>query len=271
MAKYPDWRPEIARFEEQARSGGFTLRGTPGDDLIDGSDGQDRLFGGGGDDLVRGFGGNDELTGGSGADILRGGEGFDTASYRNSPSQIFVNLTTKNAAGGHAAGDTLFGIENIEGSNGADIIVGGQSDNELRGLLGGDSLHGKAGRDRVDGGGGKDFLTSGGGRDLILGGSGDDLIDAGTGRDLVVGGSGGDVIYGGPDLDVIIYDFAWEQMRVRYSDSNFSIWVNAPDGRDHIFSALTIATTTGTYRYDVPTASWVFDSAKTGDDWLSGW
>lgn len=241
------------------------------DDILRGGPGKDTLDGGAGNDLLHGSGGNDELIGGSGADILRGGSGLDTASYRASSERVFVDLTGNIALGGDANGDTFFGIENIEGSNAADIVTGNQSGNMLAGLLGGDSLHGGAGRDLVDGGGGRDFLTGSGGADMILGGSGGDLIDAGTGRDLVVDGSGNDVIYGGPDVDVIIYDFAWQEMNVRYRRSDFSIWVDAPDGWDHIFSALTIATTTGTYRFNVPTGSWVRDSNMTGDDWLAGW
>ncbi len=260
-----------AGFYRRLDIGSGILHRSPGNDIIKGGEGNDRLSGGSGNDLLKGFGGNDTLTGGKGADVLRGGDGSDTATYRASDGQVFIDLTKNKAFGGDATGDMLIGIENIEGSNRADIVVGNQSANILTGFLGGDSLHGEAGRDRIDGGGGRDFLTGSGGLDLIFGGVGDDLIDAGTGRDLVVGGQGNDVIYGGPDVDVIIYDFALEQLKVRYRDSDYSIWVNAPDGRDHIFSALTIATTTGTYRFDVPTASWVFDPAMTSDDWLAGW
>lgn len=251
--------------------GNDILRGAAGKDTINGGDGNDQLYGGSSNDLLQGANGNDELIGGSGADTLQGGDGRDTASYRTSFDAVFIDLIAKTAAGGDATGDTLIGIENIEGTINADTIIGNELDNLLIGLSGGDSLHGEVGKDRVDGGSGSDFLSGSAGDDMILGGTGDDLIDAGTGRDLVVGGSGNDVIYGGPDPDVIIYTYTWEQMKVRYTNSDYSIWVEAPDGKDHIFSALTIATASGTYRYDVPTEAWVFASGMTGDDWLAGW
>jgi Ca2+-binding RTX toxin-like protein len=254
----------------QARGTDEFMRGPDGS-TQSGGDGDDVLVGGDGDDVLKGLGGDDWLSGGSGADVLRGGEGSDTASYHSSGGRIFVDLGGSAADGGEATGDTLIGIENIVASHGADIVAGDRLDNWLSGLGGGDSLHGAAGRDRVAGGGGKDFVTGGSGVDLLLGGNGDDLIDAGTGRDLVMGGKGNDVIYGGPDPDIIVYDFAWDEMRVRYDPDDYSIWIKAPDGFDHIFSALTIATTTGTYRYDVPAETWVFESSMTGGDWLAGW
>ena len=54
------------------------------------------------------------------------------------------------------------------------------------------------------------------------------------------------------------------------NSNDYSIWVVAPDGTDHIFSALTIATLSGTWRYDVPTATWVMDSDTTSADWIAG-
>jgi Ca2+-binding RTX toxin-like protein len=252
-------------------NGDNVLNGAAGNDSITGGNGNDQLTGDTGNDQLQGGNGNDELTGGAGADILLGGDGRDLASYRASPEDIHIDLTAGTASGGHATGDRLTGIENIEGTTFADTITGNASDNWLIGLAGADSLHGEAGNDRLDGGAGEDFLTGSEGDDLILGGSGDDAIDAGSGRDLVVGGAGNDVIYGGPDPDVIIYDFSWEQLSVRYAGSDYSIWVEAPDGKDHVYSALTFATTSGTYRYDVPTESWVYVSAMTGDGWLAQW
>ena len=54
-----------------------------------------------------------------------------------------------------------------------------------------------------------------------------------------------------------------------YDGRDYSIWVEAPDGRDHVFTALTFATTTGTWRFDVPTQSWRHVSDMTGHDWLA--
>ena len=239
-------------------------------DRLSGNGLANSLYGLGGDDVLLGGGGNDELMGGSGRDMLIGGDGQDWASYRLSSGGVSINLADKTAAGGDARGDELSGIENIEGSNQADWIDGDRGANLLFGRGGEDLLSGGGGNDVLKGDEGKDFLLGEDGNDLIFGGDSNDLIDAGTGRDIVVGGRGNDVIYGGPDPDVIVFEYDWEDLNVRYDGDDYSIWVEAPDGTDHIFSALTIASANGTWRYDVPTASWVMDSDKTSADWISG-
>jgi glucose/arabinose dehydrogenase len=57
---------------------GGVLKGTPGKDVIVGSDEADRILGRGGADLICGVGRGDTLKGGGGADELRGGAGADT-------------------------------------------------------------------------------------------------------------------------------------------------------------------------------------------------
>ena len=161
--------------------------------------------------------------------------------------------------------------DRLDGGAGNDFISGGRGNDTLLGRTGNDIIHGEAGNDRLSGGKGIDFLTGGNGQDVIFGGKGDDTIDGGTGEDLIAGGAGNDVIYGGPDPDVMIYDFAWEQLHARYDGYDYTIWVEAPDGTDHVYSALSFATTTGTYRFDIPTQSWVMVSAMTGNDWIAAW
>ncbi len=237
-------------------------------DTLTGNDAANALYGRDGNDVLNGGKGNDVLRGGSGADQLNGGSGLDWANYRDSDAGVFVNLLNGSASGGDAQGDKLSFIENLAGSDFYDLLTGNNAGNVLFGNGGDDTLHGKDGDDRADGGTGNDFLTGGDGADILMGGDGNDLIDAGTGCDLIKGGAGDDVIYGGTDPDVVIYDFAWEEITADYHSTDFSIWVGTPDGNDHIFSALTLATTTGTYRYDVPTATWVHESDLTGSDWL---
>ncbi len=245
------------------------------------------------------------IRGGAGADTIDGGEGRDWAGYWFSDAGVTVDLATGEGRGGDAAGDRLSNIENLEGShhddvllgnahanridghdghdrlaggdgndtlragNGNDIAAGGNGRDTITGGEGHDDLRGESGNDRLDGGDGVDFLSGGDGEDFILGGDGNDTIDAGAGQDIVHGGKGNDVIYGGPDPDVIVYDYGWTQIKARYDASDYSIWIEAPDGKDHVFSALTFATTTGTYRFDVPSQSWVLDSTKTSADWLA--
>jgi Ca2+-binding RTX toxin-like protein len=54
-----------------------TLRGGPGDDVLQGGDAADKLVGGVGDDTLTGRAGNDAIFGGPGKDVLNGGPGND--------------------------------------------------------------------------------------------------------------------------------------------------------------------------------------------------
>lgn len=78
--------------------GSQTFEGGPGDDVVfgergndrlDGGDGNDRLFGGIGDDLVRGGPGNDRLAGGFGFDSIDGQAGDDYVRGDGTIDRIF--------------------------------------------------------------------------------------------------------------------------------------------------------------------------------------
>ncbi|MEX0317297.1 MAG: spondin domain-containing protein [Ruegeria sp.] len=73
--------------------------------------------------------------------------------------------------------DTLIGIENVEGSNDADVLVGDGNANVLNGNDGDDVLSGLGGADVLNGGAGDDTLSGGGGVDIIDGGEGIDTND----------------------------------------------------------------------------------------------
>lgn len=245
-----------------------SVLGSIGADRLTGDGNQNSLYGMAGADVLAGGAGNDELMGGRGADTLDGGSGSDWASYRTAHDRIFIDLSKGTASGDEAAGDRLISIENLEGSAYADILSGNSRNNVFMGQGGEDILHGRYGADRLSGGAGNDFITGDQGNDIIDGGRGNDMIDGGTGEDVIRGGAGNDTIYGGPDPDVVVYDCAWKDLKATYDGSDYSVWVVAPDGTDHVFDALYIATTTGTYHFDVSSLRWIFDSAKTGDGWL---
>ena len=148
------------------------INGVPENDTINGLSGNDTLFGNSG---------NDVLDGGTGADVINGGNGFDTASYTSSTSAVFVNLGL-NSGGG----DTLLSIENVDGSNFNDTLIGdnnGTIGNRLRGFGGGDVLDGFSGQDRLDGGNGSDQIYGGAGDDTLFGGSGGDVLRGEFGSD----------------------------------------------------------------------------------------
>lgn len=124
--------------------------------------------------VFKGLGGNDSLYGGTGNDIFEGGLGADTidgdggrdfAIYMDSSGAVEINLLTKTAAGGDAAGDILLNINNLVGSESNDTLTGDNTSNYLFGYRG---------------------------NDLLQGGEGDDSLEGGRGADMVIGGSGSD-------------------------------------------------------------------------------
>jgi Ca2+-binding RTX toxin-like protein len=146
---------------------------------LSGSIYNDFLAGDDGANVVAGQGGHDTLEGLGGADRLEGGTGFDTASYVFSPVGVFVSLISGLGSGGHAAGDTLVGIENLVGADEYDdVLVGNDGPNTLSG-----------------GFGGYDSLKGGGGVDTLYGGAEDDILDGGSDADVMYGGHNNDTYY----------------------------------------------------------------------------
>jgi Ca2+-binding RTX toxin-like protein len=141
---------------------------------IIGSDFSDELIGSNGANILEGGQGNDKLQGGLGADLLDGGGGNDTADYSNSKGSITINLGTGLAAGGHADGDVLDQIENVNGSAGKDVLTGNDLANVLMGNAGEDILDGGLNADRLIGGSGADRLIGGQGLDTLQGRGGAD-------------------------------------------------------------------------------------------------
>ncbi len=155
-------------------AGKDSMAGAEGNDTLDGSDGNDTLDGGEDLDRLMGGIGNDTLIGGAGADTIEGGDGLDLASYKGSISAVAIDLDSGAGAGGHAQGDVLAGIENLEGSAWADLLRGNAGVNRIDGGDGGDRLEGLGGADRLAGGGGNDTLIGGMGNDSLTGGAGAD-------------------------------------------------------------------------------------------------
>lgn len=146
------------------------ITGTTDADVILAGAGNDRLYAGVGDDALCGGRGNDVIRGGPGRDVIAGGLGddriiggtwADTVTFRGSPAPVLVDLEEGRASG--EGDDTLLGVENLVGSNHADVLTGDRSPN------------------RLVGGAGDDKLIGADGRDLLIGGAGDDAIDGGGG------------------------------------------------------------------------------------------
>ncbi len=143
------------------------LVGGSGDDVLNGATNADQLFGDAGDDT---------LIGGLGGDIINGGTNTavgDTASYFSSTNGVHIDLLAGTASQGDASGDTLFGIENLVGSNGGnDRLTGDNGNNVLNGYNGADWLTGGQGNDTL-------FLGNDSAQDRVI------FSTAGFGEDSV--------------------------------------------------------------------------------------
>jgi hypothetical protein len=104
------------------------------------------------ENILEGGDSDDVLAGLGGADMLDGGGGEDTVSYVLSDDGVLINLVTNNNFFGHAAGDTLRGVENVTGSKYDDEITADGMDNEINGWDGDDTLSGGGGQDDLNGG-----------------------------------------------------------------------------------------------------------------------
>ncbi|QNN65301.1 M10 family metallopeptidase C-terminal domain-containing protein [Sphingomonas rhizophila] len=179
--------------------------------LMSGGSGADSLDGGGGNDVIAGLGGGDTLGGGAGsdhfvyaavsdstasaidsiADFEHGADKIDLSaltvtSIRFEQSYWFEPCT--NLIVDTTAGQMTIRVNDfvdmsdlittaaipVQGSGGADSLVGGSASDWLNGLNGNDWLNGGAGSDTLHGDAGDDGLIGGGGFDLLTGGAGAD-------------------------------------------------------------------------------------------------
>jgi Matrixin/RTX calcium-binding nonapeptide repeat (4 copies) len=148
---------------------------------------------GGGNDTLSGGAGDDMLTGGAGADRLDGGTGWDTASYAGAATAVQVVMYNTSYNTAEAVGDTLIGIEALQGSASADVLVGDFAANAILGGAGGDWIDGTYGGDYLYGEAGNDNLVS--------------RLQA-------------DVLDGGADFDFARYDYADAGLRAYLYDAS---------------------------------------------------
>ncbi len=231
------------------------LDGFAGNDTLRGPGGDDSLLGGSGDDVLDGGAGNDRLYGGTGNDRIDGGSGVDTVDYYGATASVHVDLGLGTARGGEGS-DTLAGIENVQGSAFADVLVGDDGANLLDGWAGADKMTGGAGDDtyRVSNaadviveqaGGGFDRVESAASRtleaeveqltlvgSLAVNGNGNDrdnvlignmaanVLNGGDGNDVLSGGRGDDTLRGGAGID-----------RADYSDAGSTVQADLTLGR----------------------------------------
>jgi hypothetical protein len=159
--------------------GNDALHGNAGDDNLIGGAGNDYLNGGLGKDFLSGGPGDDWLVAGPGPDIIDGGSGNDTVDFSGSTEGVTVDLrgglNPIPGLGGYAQGDLISGLENVVGSDFADMLIGDEGNN---------CIYGGGGADTMTGGGGSDrfVFAPGFGKDRIEDfdakpGSGQDFLD----------------------------------------------------------------------------------------------
>jgi Ca2+-binding RTX toxin-like protein len=174
----------------------ITVVGNTGRVEVYATDFADTVTGSGRDERFILAGGNDILDAGGGYDLLRFDRNQTTAG-------VVGDLVTGVFTGswrGAAFSKSIVNIEEVRGSDFADV---------LRGTAGNERFEGRGGNDLLEGRGGDDRLYGQDGNDTLLGGDGNDRLDGGAGNDrLEVGRSafgGGDQINGSAGSDTIVY------------------------------------------------------------------
>jgi Ca2+-binding RTX toxin-like protein len=109
---------------------------------------------------------------------LDGIGGVDTVSYVQSSAGVNVNLSAGLGSGGFASGDLLISIENIEGSDFDDTLVGDGKINVLNGRGGDDTIFAGAGNNWINAGTGNNTIYSGNDQDLFI-------LSVGAGLDTI--------------------------------------------------------------------------------------
>lgn len=160
--------------------GTTTITGTSGRDVIQGGPRNEDINAGGGDDYVCGGAGIDLIDGGPGRDelfgqddsdefsgvdlgqdlITGGSRDFDTATYRELPTGVRVDLSTglvQPVDGGPSGG--IVGVEVVGGSRHDDTLTGASGNELFYGGRGNDTIDGRGGRDDVFGGPGSDRIV----------------------------------------------------------------------------------------------------------------
>lgn len=145
--------------------------GTPGADLLYGTNTTDLLSGLAGNDTLRAGAGDDVVEGGGGADLIDGGAGTNTASYAHSRGSLRVDLMFPRINTGEAQGDKYISVQNLIGGYGPNNLRGDLGDNHLSGLENVDYIFGRRGNDTLEGGVGNDVLFGGTGADTLIGGT----------------------------------------------------------------------------------------------------
>lgn len=189
---------KFAHFMNANNAAGLQKLWFKGDDVFNGSSGDDHFLGyrgkdvfnlqDGGSDTAEGGDGNDTFNMGSefhGTDLIFGGAGFDTVVLTGPYDQMLGTTGIEKFVlkpGSHyslaidassvGSGGLVIDASALKPADGAEIFVGGNKGVTMLGGHGSDSLFGTGGADVLTGGEGNDILKGGGGGDTLTGGKG---------------------------------------------------------------------------------------------------
>ena len=152
-----------------ALSGNQNGRGNDLGNKIKGNDFVNQVFGLGGDDVIFTYGGNDLINPGTGDDAIDGGAGIDLVTFKVGATHgVSVDLAASDFSGpghvvydyGGGVTDTLIvrNVENLEGTQFNDELLGDAGANKILGGAGDDVFRGRAGNDDMTGGAGNDVF-----------------------------------------------------------------------------------------------------------------
>jgi len=127
---------------DQAIVGATVVLSYGGDDFLSTGPGEDSVCAGKGSDVIQP---------GADDDAIAGGPGTDWLNYNNAmPGGIVIDLAAALATGLTIGTDTFSGIENAQGSEDDDKILGDDKRNRLVGGGGADTIRGRGGIDVID-------------------------------------------------------------------------------------------------------------------------
>jgi serralysin len=212
-----------------------------GNDVLNGSVGNDDMFGHGGNDVLNGGAGNDYLVGGTGRDTYNGGVGFDYVSFDHNNYDpgvvrgVSVNAQARTVIDNFGYSETFTSIEGFRGSMFADSFIGSAINEDFVPMGGRDVVNGGGGADdwvmyhqdvkrtggnhgvivnlttgvAIDGFGRQDTLLNIESvkatkfNDVLTGSAVTNYFNAGPGNDIIIGLAGNDFLGGGAGRDTM--------------------------------------------------------------------
>ena len=151
------------------------------EDIIEGTEGDDRLAGTASDDTIESYAGDDRAYGGDGNDTVHGGEGNDVIHGQDGDDTLNGDEGNDRVSGGD-------GNDVINGGDGNDVIVGGEGADELSGGDGNDTIYVDGADTVINGGDGEDrvVIRDDNGVDIDMVDTEVERVDGGNGFDQAI-------------------------------------------------------------------------------------